>query len=840
MQVTRSLLIAVVLLAFASNIVAVDAATLEHGGNIQSVEFHPSDSSKVVSASDDNDIKLWDLDTDTATTFSGHTDKVNSVAFSPDGTKLASGSDDRTVKLWNVSDQTVSATLEHIPVEDQSASIVTAVAFDPDGATLATAGYQTVKLWDLSEYAVSHTFQHEGWVYAVVYSPNGDYLAVIHGDGKKIKIWNVNTKASITDLTGDIDWIGDIAFSSDSSTFADAGRDGIVTFRSTSDWSVDGTISVYASVNDLAFSADGDTLAAGAYGVKLLSVDNGETIATLTSPDDWINEVAFSSDGDTVASSAFSDGTLHTQDVATVIDSQPAQDAVRVIYFVPSDRTAQSDIDSKIETLIESVQTFFADEMDEHGYGQKTFTYETDDDDEMVIHHLTGKFTDSYYNSNDKWKVWDEIKAAGFDPTRNLCVAVMDFSEILDGLHCGTGGHWSHGGVVNLVIADGCLDGDAGVALAVHEFGHAFGLPHDYRNHSDRTIDLGNEDDPLVTTACATEWLDAHRCFNSGRDYYNEPTTISLSSTTISGSQVALNFSISDADGLHQAQLLSPYMYESYFAGRAYFADKSLLDMELDDCQSISGNSATAAFVTSQLTSGDDTVSVRVIDDKGNITQSAFSVSLSSLSPMNNSPSDVNSDGLINFQDMGIVASNFGKVGLNSADVNRDGIVNIQDLVLVAGAFDEDAAAPSARHRMLKVGITSAEVQQWLREARQMNLTDSTFQRGLLVLEQLLAALTPQETALLPNYPNPFNPETWIPYQLAVPADVAVSIYAADGNLVRTLELGHQPVGIYESRSRAAYWDGRNALGEFVASGVYFFTLTAGDFAATRKMLIRK
>ena len=84
--------------------------------------------------------------------------------------------------------------------------------------------------------------------------------------------------------------------------------------------------------------------------------------------------------------------------------------------------------------------------MEDHGYGEKTFTYETDDDDEMVIHHLTGKFTDSYYNSNDKWKVWDEIRASGFDPTRNICVAVMDFSEILDGLHCGTGGHWSHGG----------------------------------------------------------------------------------------------------------------------------------------------------------------------------------------------------------------------------------------------------------------------------------------------------------------------------------------------------------------------------------------------------------
>lgn len=96
------------------------------------------------------------------------------------------------------------------------------------------------------------------------------------------------------------------------------------------------------------------------------------------------------------------------------------------------------------------------------------------------------------------------------------------------------------------------------------------------------------------------------------------------------------------------------------------------------------------------------------------------------------------------------------------------------------------------------------------------------------------------ETALLPNYPNPFNPETWIPYQLASPADVTVSIYAADGKLVRTLELGYQPAGIYQSRSRAAHWDGCNAQGERVASGVYFYTFTAGDFTATGKMLVRK
>ena len=100
--------------------------------------------------------------------------------------------------------------------------------------------------------------------------------------------------------------------------------------------------------------------------------------------------------------------------------------------------------------------------------------------------------------------------------------------------------------------------------------------------------------------------------------------------------------------------------------------------------------------------------------------------------------------------------------------------------------------------------------------------------------------MTPKETALLPNYPNPFNPETWIPYQLTEPADVSLTIYNIQGGIVRDLDLGHQRAGMYQSRTRAAYWDGRNTVGEPVASGVYFYTLKAGDFTATRKMLIRK
>ena len=200
---------------------------------------------------------------------------------------------------------------------------------------------------------------------------------------------------------------------------------------------------------------------------------------------------------------------------------------------------------------------------------------------------------------------------------------------------------------------------------------------------------------------------------------------------------------------------------------------------------------------------------------------------------------DINGDGVVNIQDLVLVANNFGQTGQQAADVNGDGVVNIADLVKVAGAIGGDAAAPAAMPAAFEL-FSTAEVQQWLVETERLSLTDAMSQRGVRFLKQLLAILTLRETVLLANYPNPFNPETWLPYRLAEPAEVTVRIYAANGSLIRVLALGHLPAGIYEGRSRAAYWDGRNALGEPVASGVYFYTLQAGEFTATRKMLIRK
>ena len=842
MQSARLLLMVIALLSFASTILAQEATILEHGSPIQSVEFSPVDNSLVVSGAEDHTIKLWDLQNNTTITLKGHTGKVNAVAFSPDGQLLASGSDDQTFKLWSIPEQQHIATFEHTPIIGGTPSLVTSVDFSPDGQTLATAGYQSVKLWNVNNQTEIATLQHDDWVYAIVFSPNGKYLAAI--DGKQTKIWNIRKQQFVVQLEGDKDSTGAIAFSPDSQTFADAGSDGQIRLRSVSNWEIFGRIHVYSSVLDLAFSPNGKTLASAAHRAELWGTEDGRKIADLTGPTGWVGEVAFSPDGKTLASGGPDDGILHVQDVETLIDSQPPPNIVRIVYFVPNDRTPQSDINTKIETLMEATQTFFADTMERHGYGRKTFTYETDAEGKAIVHHITGQFTDAHYDRQNKWKVWDEIKEAGFDPTKNIYVAVMDFSKILDGVHCGTGGNWEHGGVVNLVASEECLgegteNSLSGVALVTHEIGHAFGLQHDNRNQPANAIVLGETDDPMVASAGATEWLNVHPYFNNQPTYFNEPTAIAMWPPRAANPEgIRLGFTITDLDGLHQVQLLSTNLQEDYFAGRDYLEEQDYLDQHIIDLQSLNGTTATAEFITTQFTADNDTVVLRVIDVNGNFTEGRFPIDTTALPQY---VEDVNGDHVVNSQDLVLVAVNFEQTGPNIADVNKDGVVNILDLLLVAEAFGKGAAAPSTWHSVPETTFTRADVQEWLDLARQANLTDPAFQRGILMLEQLLVALTtPRETALLPNYPNPFNPETWIPYQLAKPTDVRISIYSVEGKLVRMLKLGNQPMGIYASRSRAAYWDGKNELGEPVASGVYFYTLTTGNFTATRKMLIRK
>ena len=204
-----------------------------------------------------------------------------------------------------------------------------------------------------------------------------------------------------------------------------------------------------------------------------------------------------------------------------------------------------------------------------------------------------------------------------------------------------------------------------------------------------------------------------------------------------------------------------------------------------------------------------------------------------------NAKYDVNSDGSVDNTDAGLVADAMGTSNARY-DVNGDGTVNFLDLLLVFDNRDPGAAgAPTI------VGMKLSAAQIDIIE-EQIDLLIATNDRSpaamrtLIYLQQLLVTARPEKTQLLANYPNPFNPETWIPYELATDTNVRITIYNTQGVVIRSLQFGHQSAGYYVGRDRAAYWDGRNALGEQVASGLYFYQLETDEMSLMRKMVILK
>ena len=213
-----------------------------------------------------------------------------------------------------------------------------------------------------------------------------------------------------------------------------------------------------------------------------------------------------------------------------------------------------------------------------------------------------------------------------------------------------------------------------------------------------------------------------------------------------------------------------------------------------------------------------------------------------SATPIVDTATDVNKDQKVNKTDLLLVVTALGeKPPTNpNVDINADGSVNIADVLLVIEALDDPVAAAAPSLGEIGTSLDPALLTAQIDILRAESDGSMKYAHAIAFFQGLLASIRPTETRLLANYPNPFNPETWIPYHLANSSDVRITIYNIRGSIVRRLDLGHQREGYYTSRNRSAYWDGRNSLGEPVASGLYFYTLTAGEFTATRKMLIRK
>lgn len=749
MRFTSLFLVIVVLLTLAFTAVAQEHTIFRHGGSIQTVAYSPGNSSLFASAGTNGEIKLWDLKNDRVTTLRGHANPVNALTFSPNGRWLVSGSDDYTFKVWDVSQRIEIRSLQHI--SDWTRSPIKAVAFSPDGRHLATAGVH-VKLWDTLGWSEITTLRHDAWLWAVAFSSDGTLLAT--GDNRgQINVWDLQNQHAVTQLHVGSNSVYTVQFSPNDQILAGAGYEGKVKLWTVPNWKSYGTLTSNSTISDISFSPDNSMLTGTGYeSVNLWKVDSGEKSATLTGHSGWVKAVVFSPDGRTVMSGG-EDDTLRLWDVTPYRSITP--DMVRILYFLPRDRSLQPGIWTKLNTLLRNVQRFYANQMEINGFGRKTFTFETDESGEMLVYRIDGQLRDRYYHTNTAYKIHTEISSQ-FDMGRHVYLIVADISsQSIGGKNkCGIGGgDWyknenlirGKGGYAVIPASGPCFDGAYGVVVAAHELGHAFGLEHDFRNDA-YVMSYGVAPDQL--SKCAASWLDTHRFFNTDQTAFNEPTSIQMltpSAYLRNARNFTLQFEVSDADGIHQAQLLVPVTPLDPAPG-----------VKLHSCKDLHTHRSTLEFRVPTLTARQiNNVVLQVIDVYGNITRQDYTLK-----------------------------ANAALLSQNHVDVNRDGI-----------------AAP----------------------------------------EQLLATLAiPTETRIFANYPNPFNPETWIPYQLSDPAEVTLHISSVDGTLVRTLALGHQAAGTYHSKSRAAYWDGRNEHGERVASGVYFYTLSAGDFTATRKMFIRK
>ena len=800
-------------------------------GWISDIAYSPDGTRLAVASS----IGIWIYDTNTlaeVALLTGHTGYVNAVAYSPDPDRkiLISGGADGIVRVWNTDTGELLHTLED---EENNGSVVD-VAFSPDGKMFGSAMIRGTQpsLWDAHTLQPLPNFRPFGNATCLAFSSDSKWVAV--GYSSDIYISDVSTGERVGSIRVS-HLLTSIAFSSDGITLAIGHNWRHVSLwgaRTFEHWQSLGTHS--NGVNAVAFSPDGEILASAGNDnlIRLWDTFIGENLQTLRGHTAGVQSVSFSSDGNTLASASRSE--IIFWDVDTGEQQQIITGHTHSIHSIALSNDgvtlASGHTDSTVQLWDVNRQ---AKQQLTTADSEAPITGLSFSPDGTMLAIGSGEVV-YMWNPTSREQLWVAQYIYGIRRGIHGAPSSITFSP--DGTTLAA----IHGGDISL------FDVGTGERTQYYHYGSFSDISFSPDSQFLAVVNAGSaDDDEIDLLHLRTERKIRTLGTLGGGEMYS--AAYAPDGSTIAGSVHNEVWFWNVRSGEIEKKLTGhvgeiqrwPYVHTVAYSsnGKTLMSASNdgsicLWDVDTGERKDIfmghTGRLVDVAYSPNgkTLASASDDGTVLLWEPIP--------------SEFRQHSVDVNGDGVVNILDLTLVASNFGEQGENISDVNGDGVVNILDLTLVAAAFGDTAAAPEISSLNLENMPTRADVATWLQHARQMNLPDPIFQRGILILEQLLAVLTPQETVLLANYPNPFNPETWIPYQLAKPAAVTLTIYAIDGKLVRTLDLGHQPVGIYQGKSRAAYWDGRNAVGEPVASGVYFYTLTAGDFTATRKMLIRK